>query len=137
MTKKGTKLPAWNLDDLYTSTDCKELKRDLTGTTDRVKRFSKLFKGKVEELPGDTLASAIKEYEQIQDVMGRLSAYAYLLYASDLSKPANTAFYQDISEKVNEISSNYLFFSLEINKISDQELEEKLANSKKLQHYKP
>ncbi len=137
MTKKSSSLPTWNLEDLYKSKDCKELKHDLTTTVDRVKRFAKLFKGKIQELNGDTLASAIKEYEDIQDVLGRMSAYAYLLYAGDLSKPVNTAFYQDISEKVTDIYTYILFFCLEINKIADNKLAAKINESKKLQHYQP
>ncbi len=137
MSKKPAKIPTWNLADLYKSTDCLELKNDLSETTDSVQRFANLYKGKIKQLHADMLATAISEYEEIHDVLGRLSSFAYLLYAEDLSKPENTAFYQDISEKVNAISTSILFFSLEINKISDNELKEKLNASKKLQHYQP
>ncbi len=137
MTKTPSTPPSWNLKDLYISNDSPQLKIDITTTTDRVKRFAKLFKGKVMELHGDVLGSTIKEYEDIQDILGKISAYAYLLYAEDLSKPENTAFYQDISEQINDISTNILFFTLEINKISDEKLAYKLANSTKLQHYEP
>lgn len=137
MTKKTTNLPKWNLDDLYTAKDCKELKHDLAASMEHVKKFEKSFKGKIINLSGDKLASAIQEFEAIQDVLGRISAYSYLLYAGDLSKPENTAFYQDMSEKINDISTRILFFGLEINKISDKDLAAKLASSKKLQHYQP
>lgn len=137
MTKKTAAMPKWNLADLYPGKDSAEFKRDVTTTTERVKRFAKLFKGKLASLDGNTLASSIKEYEEMQDVLGRISAFAYLLYAGDLSNPANTAFYQDSSEKINEINTHILFFTLEINKISDQALEEKLKSSEKLQRYYP
>lgn len=137
MTKKTSTPPSWDLSDLYSSIDCKKIKRDITVTTDRVKRFAKLFKGRVSTLQGDMLASGIAEYEDIEDVLGRLLSYAYLVYAGDLSKPENTAFYQDISEKINNISVHILFFTLEINKIGDEELDYKLKKSHKLQRYAP
>lgn len=137
MTKKTTALPKWNLNDLYPGKDSKELKYDLATSMERVKKFEKSLKGKIIDLPGDKLASSIKEFEAIQDVLGRISAYSYLLYAGDLSKPENTAFYQDISEKINDISTRILFFGLEINKIGDKDLASKLASSKQLMYYQP
>lgn len=137
MTKKISTPPSWNLSHLYPGMDSKELKNDISSVTDKVKKLSEKYKGKIRGADGDILASAIKDYEKIQDILGRISAYSYLLYAEDLSKPANTAFYQDMSEKINEISTSILFFGLEINKISDTELKKKLAVSKKLQHFEP
>jgi oligoendopeptidase F len=137
MTRKTKTPPAWNLKDLYSSINCPEIVRDLSSTTQNTQKFAKSHKGKVLTMSGEKLAASIAEYEDIQDVMGRIMAYAYLLYAGDLSKAQNTAFYQDMSEKINELSTNILFFPLEINKITDQDLEIKFASSKKLQHYKP
>ncbi len=139
MTKKTSSkaAPVWNLCDLYPGIHSKELKHDIANTTERVKRFAKLFKGRIKELQGDMFASAIKEYEEIQEILGKISSYAYLLYASDLSNSEHTAFYQDISEKINEISTHILFFTLETNKIEDEELNYKLNGSKKLQYYGP
>ena len=75
MATKTSAPPSWDLSDLYTSLDCKELKRDITATGDRVRRFAKLFKGKVNNLQGDMLASGIKEYEDMfRDHVERLGA---------------------------------------------------------------
>jgi len=137
MTKKTKTPPSWNLKDLYSAKDCAEIKRDLTSITETTKKFAKSYKGKILDISGDKLAAVLKEYEDMQDVMGRIMSYAYLLYAGDLSKAQNTAFYQDMSEKINELSTHILFLPLEINKISDQDLETKFAASKKLQHYRP
>ena len=38
---------------------------------------------------GETLAVAVKAYESLQDLTGRIMAYASLLYASDTSNPSN------------------------------------------------
>jgi oligoendopeptidase F len=130
-------LPKWDLSHLYPSKDSKEIKDDLNHTTDRVKRFHKLFQGKLSGLDGEILASAIKEYEEIEEVLGRISSFAYLLYAENISNAENAAFYQDMSEKITEFAKSILFFELEINKIDDYELEAKLKSSAKLRHYGP
>lgn len=138
MTKKRISTPpSWNLSDLYHSPDSKELKHDISTIAEKANKFAEKYKASIIKLDGDALAQVIKEYEKIQDVLGRISSYAYLLYAEDLSKPANTAFYQNISEKINDISTSILFFSLEINRIKDADLKKKLDSSKKLQHYAP
>jgi oligoendopeptidase F len=137
MTTELKNLPRWNLDDLYPGKDSKELKADLANTSDRAKRFQKLFQGKLDELTGEILASTIKEYEQIQEVLGRISSYSYLLYAENVTNSENAAFYQNISEKITDIASLLLFFELEINKISDSDLEKKKKESEKLRYYEP
>ncbi len=135
--EKLENLPKWDLSHLYKSKDCKELKHDLNDLGDRVRRLQKLFQHQLSELDGDILASAIKEYEDIQDVIGRVSSYSYLLYAENISDAENAAFYQNISEKINDLYSYILFFTLEINKISDKELEKKLKESTDLEKYRP
>ncbi len=59
-----------------------------------------------------------------------------LLYAADTSDPKRQKFYGDIQEKITAISSNLLFFALELNRIDDKALETAMANSE-LGHYRP
>lgn len=123
---KPEDLPTWDLSALYPGKDSPELKKDLSDVKDRVRRFEKLFGNSIKTLDGDVLGSAIKEYEEIEETLGRLSSFAYLLYSENISDTQNASFYQNISEKVNDISSNLLFFTLEINKLDEDELQEKL-----------
>lgn len=130
-------LPVWDLSDLYPAIDSKEVKNDLEKSQKNALDFSKNYKGKVTKISAKDLALAIKKYEDINEILGKLSSFAYLNYASDLSNPKNTAFYQDISEKISDISNNLIFFDLEINKISDKSLKELISNSKELAKYQP
>ena len=66
---------------------------------------NKKYKDKIAVLNGNELALAIKEYEDIEEIMGRLMSFAYLNYAADLSDSENTGFYQNTSETINEIST--------------------------------
>lgn len=134
-TKLGT-LPRWDLSSLYVNQESEELKNDLQLDV-RAKAFKEKFECKLASLSGDELAVAIKEYEDIDEVLGRLISYAYLVYAENVTDPEKSSFYQNISEKVTEISSIILFFELEINKIDDDVLQNKVASSLELKRYEP
>jgi len=46
-------------------------------------------------------------------------SYAQLLVFSDSTNPVYGQFYQTMSERVTEISSHLIFFTLEINRVDD------------------
>ena len=130
-------LPNWDLTDLYPAIDCQEVKDDVERAQKLAENLSKDYKGNVVELEAQQLGELIAKYEEISEILGKLSTFSYLNYAADLSDPKNTSFYQDISEKISEISSNLVFFDIEINKISDKKFKEMLAESKELARYQP
>ena len=130
-------LPEWDLSDLYASPDAVDVSKDV----EEVRAASIAFKAKYDEkldaLSGDALAEAIAAYERIEDTLGKLSSYAQLLYAGDMSDADIAQFYQNISEDVTEISTETLFFTLSINRESDAWLEALYKESEALRHYKP
>lgn len=136
MTKKQS-LPTWDLTHFYLSKKARKVKNDIIDATERAKRLQKIFEGQVVELEADVLAAGIEEYEQIQEILGKLGSYAYLLYSEDVTNQENAKFYQDISEKINEISVCLIFFHLEINKIDEDKLQNDIKSSAKLRHYAP
>ena len=85
---------------------------------------------------GKALAKAVREYEGLSDLMGRIVSYASLLYAADTSDPARQKFFGDIQEKITTISSKLLFFPLELNRLDDKVLEAAMADPE-LGHYRP
>lgn len=129
-------LPVWDLGDLYQNKDCKALKDDLAKSKKAASQFKKDYKGKLSSLSGDELAVVIKKYEALEDTLGRVSSFAYLLYAENMTHEENARFFQNTSEAINDISLELLFFGLELNKISEKSMKEKLQ-SKKLAHYQP
>ena len=130
-------LPEWDLSDLYPSPDGPEITGDIEKARKSAARFAKRYLGKLTDLDGDTLARAIREYEKIDEVLSRVMSYASLRYAGDMSDPENGRFYQSMQETVVGISSHLLFFTLEINRIPDRKLRQKLKASAKLQHFEP
>jgi len=129
--------PTWNLSDFYSSITDKKIDADLKKISLETKKFSTEFVGKIAKLNGDELAAAIVKYEKICDLIGKISSYSYLIYASDLSSHNNVSFYQNISEKLSPAESELVFFSLELNKIDDKKLAKLLRESAALKKYHP
>ena len=129
-------LPTWDLTDLYPGVDSPELAADLERMDRAAKAFGERLRGRVAEQDGDALGTAIAEYEAIDEVLGRIMSFAYLVYAGDMSNPENGRFLQTMQEKVTAISTHLLFFTLEINRIEEAALETKLEVPA-LAHYAP
>ncbi len=129
-------LPEWDLSDLYPGEDSPELKADLDALARDGKAFQETYIGKVADLDGTTLGRAIAEYERMDEIIGRIMSFASLVYAGDMSSTANGKFYQSMQEALNAVGTDLLFFDLEINRIEDQALEDKMK-SPELAHYQP
>jgi len=132
----GAKLPEWDLSDLYPGMQAVPLMRDLQRAAQLCERFRKHYEGKVESLPGQTLAEAVAAYETLQDLLGRIGSYAQLCYAKAMTDPETGRFYQNMQEQLTDLSTQTLFFTLAINKISDEAMAEKLL-SPPLRKYAP
>jgi oligoendopeptidase F len=134
-------LPAWNLADLYPGMDAPEVKRDLARADSECAAFAETYKGKLGTLAanadaGPALAEAVKRYEALDDLLGRLISFASLVYSENTSDPARTKFYGDVQERITASSSHLLFFTLELNRIDDALLERVMAEPP-LGHYRP
>ncbi|RAU21528.1 oligoendopeptidase F [Paramagnetospirillum kuznetsovii] len=129
-------LPEWNLSDLYPSPDSPQLDADLIAVAEAARAFEAAYAGKLAGLTGAAFGKAIAEYERISEIIYRAMSYAQLLYSGDVSNPENGRFYQGMQERVTEISTHTLFFTLEINRLDDARLAELLA-SPEAGHYAP
>ena len=108
---------------------------------DEAKAFARRYRGKLEGLAsgpdaGERLFEAVRAYEALQDLMGRLMSYASLLYAGDTSDPVRAKFYGDAQGKITDISGDLLFFELELNRLDDARLDAAMRGSA-LAHYRP
>ena len=137
MKKTIEKLPSWDLSDLYPSNNSTRIKQDLKKARDLSEKFKKKFEGKLADLKAENLASAIMEYEKIEEICGKLSSFAYLFYAENIEDEERSRFWQDISEKITEISTIILFFTLELNELEERDIKKKISNSKQLAYYDP
>jgi len=121
-------LPKWDLCDLYPAQDSAELAGDLQRAEQAARGFAEHYAGRLASLSGATLAGALGEFERIDEILGRVMSYAQLLFAGDSTDPAIGSFYQSMTERVTAISSDLIFFTLELNRLDDAALEGKLAD---------
>jgi oligoendopeptidase F len=119
-------LPEWNLADLYPGRDSPQLAADLQRMAAEAKAFRQRFQGKLAGLDGMALGGAVASYEALQETLGRIMSYAQLVHAGDMTDPQIGRFYQTTQERVTDISTDLLFFTLELNRLEDAVLAEKL-----------
>lgn len=134
-------LPEWNLADLYAGIGAPEVVRDLDRIDAECKAFEADYKGKLATETsnpegGTWLAEAVRRYEAIDDLAGRLGSYAGLAHAGDSVDPAISKFYGDVSERLTAASLHLLFFPLELNRIDDEVIE-RAMHAPELAHYRP
>ncbi len=130
-------LPAWDLNDLYPGMDAPELKADIDRADAAAKAFQERYAGTLPGLSGDALAEAIAAYEAIDETLSRVMSFASLTYSGDMADPIIGKFYQSAQERVNGVSTQLIFFTLEINRLDEDDVTAKLAASPALARYTP
>ena len=134
-------LPAWKLSDLYPSATSPEFLGDIEKAGKMAGAFEEKWKGKLTDAAAKTgdvgIGTAIKEYEALDDIMGRLGSYAGLTYFSNTIDPANGKLYGDVQAKLTDYAAHLLFFPLELNRIDDAVMDACMANDATAGHYRP
>lgn len=131
-------MPSWNLNDLY-PVGGSDLAHDREQMAREAAQFREAYAGKLDALArqgGSLLAEAIANYERLSDRMGRIGSFAYLNYTTNTTDPARAKLFGDTQDKLTDISSQLLFFELELNRIDDAVMDAALADAA-LAHYKP
>src|SRR3954470_9447306 len=117
-------LPEWNLSDLYPGMDSPEFGGDLAKAEAECKMIAEAYRGTLDALArgsdaGPALFTALKRYEAVEDLLGRIASFAGLVYSGDTTDPKRAKFYGDTQERLTAASSDLLFFGLELNRIDD------------------
>jgi oligoendopeptidase F len=134
-------LPEWDLTHLYPAMDSPAFAADVERAAVEARRFAELYRGKLAALAARedasaALAEAVKAYEGLEDLVGKIMSYAGLVYSGDTTDPQRAKFYGDTQDKVTAISTELLFFGLELNRI-DEALLAKAASQAPLSYWKP
>src|SRR5262252_5266622 len=134
-------LPEWDLSDLYPGPDSPEIAGDLARSDARCLAFEERYKGELAAIASGpegskALATAVQEFEAIDDLIGRIASFASLVYTSNITDPVRAKFFGDVQERITASSSHLLFFPLELNKIDDAVLENAMMDPA-LGRYRP
>lgn len=142
-TKTDTlSLPSWDLTDFYQSPSDPKIDEDINHLRSSCETFVRKYKGHIIPTPPSTdvdghfLAQAIQEMEQIEELMGKLMSYAFLNFTTQLDQPEAQQFYQKIQEIITQQSGLLVFFTLDLNEISEKALQNAYQQSQPLYRYK-
>ncbi|WP_237481042.1 M3 family oligoendopeptidase [Lichenibacterium dinghuense] len=134
-------VPRWSLADLYPAMDAPGFAGDLADAARGAEAFAADYRGQlaaIAERPdaASRLAEAVGRYERLDEALGRAASYAQLLYTEDTADAGRAKFMADAGDRVTAVSSNLLFFTLELNGIPDATLD-RLAAEEPLAHWRP
>ena len=134
-------LPEWDLGDLYSGIHAPELQADLDKAARDAAAFESRWKGtlaaEAEKGKEGKLGEALRSFEAIEELIGRIASYAGLVYAGDTSDPQRAKLYGDIQEKMTDASAHLLFFALELNLIDDALILRAMDSDPSFGHYRP
>jgi oligoendopeptidase F len=128
-------LPEWNLADLYSAPDGPDFTADCAAAEAEVAAFEPL-QGKLAGMSGAAFGAAIGAYERASERMGKIGSYAQLFHSGDVTDPQRGRFYQNTVEQLTVLGSRMLFFTLEINRLDEAVLAEKMRDPAAA-HYAP
>ncbi len=130
-------LPQWDLSDLYAAKDCPELETDFDRLEKLAQEFVGNYKGKLATLAPEEILNSVTEYEIMEEIIGRIISYSGLLHAGDVINAKISKFYQSCHERITQVSTRLLFYTLEINRIEEAQINGWLEQSKSLARYRP
>ena len=131
------KLPDWDLTDLYTAQDAKELKRDLDWLESACAKFATDYEGQLAGLDASGMLDCVLRYEKIDLIAGRIMSYAGLRYYQNTMDSERAKFMADMQDRITNFTTPLVFYTLEINRIKDEALAALFAENADLARYKP
>ena len=130
-------LPEWDLSDLYPTTDGPEITRDMAWLEKECASFAADYEGKLVSLDAAALLDAVKRYEQIDVIAGRIMSFAGLRYYQCTTDSDRAKFMADCQDKITNYTTPLVFYGLEFNRLDDDHLTGLLAANTDLARYKP
>ncbi|MBW1772842.1 MAG: hypothetical protein JRJ82_08115 [Deltaproteobacteria bacterium] len=105
----------WDLKKLYRGQDDPSLLKDMRKALDRAEKFAVSYKGRrANDLDGETLLAALREYELIHEIGMKPCFFATLLFSGQTRDHGRRELLDEIREKWNEIERLLVPFRLEI-----------------------
>jgi oligoendopeptidase F len=139
---KTDALPTWRLDDLYAGREDPRIELDLAEAERLNGELAKLegrliaTRSRPAEL-GNILDGAIQLYEDATNAMWGVGAFASLSASTARDDPAWSKFEADLRARTSQIAAMSLFFTLEINRLEEDEIEAALKAHKNAQRWRP
>jgi oligoendopeptidase F len=130
-------LPEWDLSDLYAGPDDPAIARDMDRLREQAPAFAADYEGRLAEIDAAGLLAAVRRWEDIQAISGRIMSFAGLNHYQDTLDPVRAKFFGDLQTTITDITTPLVFFTLELNRVPDDRLAALLAADPELARYKP
>lgn len=124
----GAENVIWDLSVFYSGADDPAIQRDMEQVLAMADKFAADYRGRVAQLDAEEMVDAMKAIEAINDFAGRISSFAFLLYATDTNNPQYGALVQKITEHDSLLQQKTLFFDLEWKAVDDAQAQKLLAD---------
>ena len=116
-TITGAEEVRWDLTDLYA--DAEALDKALTHADADAAAFAERYRGRLAGLSAAELAEALRDFEVLQDHVGRASTYGFLNWSTDTNDAERGALMQKVREAYTAIGKKLIFFQLEWTDLDD------------------
>ena len=131
----GTAEILWDLRALYPSADAPEIRRDLDRCHATAVELAAGFAGRVAELDAAALHRLVGDLEQVDCLLARLEAFAFLHFITQTGDAAASALLQQVEELAARVGRQTVFFALEWNRL-DPARAEHLLGQPELERYR-
>lgn len=122
-------LPSWSLADLYPASDAPELAADMTAVKAAAEALNARWKGRIHEADAPAFVELVRSYEEINETLGRLSSFADLSFAADMTEAETGRQSQMMRELDSDISTLLVFIELEIARLDDDHMARLMAHA--------
>ncbi len=130
----GAENITWDLSDLYASVEDPGLQDDKKRVRNLAEEFTSTYKGNVTEFDGEGMKQALRDYEKILELLGKIGSYAQLIWSTDTSNAEYGKLVQEANELSSEIQQQLVFFDVEWLAMDDEKAN-RLIESKELRDY--
>ncbi len=113
----------WNLEDLYPTAEPEALEQDISGASDEAKKIKNDFYNKVASLSSEEIYRLVTRLEKLDSTLGRLATYSFLNFTTQVNNAEAGALNQRIRELISQCGKQTVFFELEWNRISQEQVD--------------
>ncbi len=117
--KTGAEAIRWDLSDLYHGVDDPQITSDIEAAKKRGDTFAEKYRGKVSALSALELNTALEEFENIWELMGRVGSYANLVWTTDTANKDYGRLLARFQQESAALDQKLVFFTLEWMSVSD------------------
>lgn len=124
----------WNLSDLYSDLTDPKLSRDKEEVGRLADAFVTRYKGKLAQLSSQELAQALRDLENIHDLVGKIGSFAYLAWSTNTNDTNLGKELQFVNEFSSQLHQKLVFFDIEWLAL-DESIAESLIKSPDLKQW--